>query len=172
MIKRVCKIFVLFMLCLSLTTCQKQYFYLNKVKANPKKGSFNLFIENKTPQLLSKHFEEEVKEACIKKLIKSGHTYTIKNPQYNFSISLAVDSVLSNGISYAAPINMGKSFSYHAKPYSRISKGIYIEVNVKKKESSYIFWETDYDLYYFAEPKRDLTRTKGVMRYLMDNFKE
>ncbi|MBU3661938.1 MAG: hypothetical protein FGM41_01910 [Bacteroidetes bacterium] len=172
MIQSVCKISVLLLLCVSFTSCQKQYFHLNKVKANPKKGSFNLFMENKTPQLLTKHFEEEVKEACIKKLIKNGHTYTTKNPQYLFFISLAIDSVLSNGISYAAPINMGKSFSYHAKPYSRTSKGIYIEVDVKKRESSYIFWETDYDLYYFAEPKRDLKRTKGVMRYLIDNFKE
>lgn len=172
MIKRVCKIFALLIVVLGFTTCQKQYFYFNKVKANPKKGSFNLFVENRTPQLLSKNFEEEIRDACIKKLIKNGHTYTTKNPQYNFNISIEVDSVLSSGITYSAPINVGKSFSYLGRPYSRISKGIYIEVNVKKWESSSIFWETYYDLYFFAEPKKDLRRTKGVMRYLMDNFKE
>ena len=154
-------------------SCGKQYYYLNKVRASPKKGSFDIFIENRSPLIITPTFEAEIKDAAIRKLIKLGHEYKPKQPTYRFSLVIYVDSVRSSGISYIGGSNMGRGIDIGiAKNYTITSKGIYLKLQASKVKTAKDFWEMDYDLYYFAQPKRDKRRTKGVVRYMVSTFKE
>jgi hypothetical protein len=153
--------------------CGKQYYYLNKVRASPKKGSFDIFIENKSPKIITSAFEAEIKDAAIRKLIKAGHEYKPKQPTYHFTLVIYVDSVRSSGTSYIGGSNMGRAIDLGiSKNYTLISKGIYLKLQASKVKTAKDFWEMDYDLYYFAQPKRDKRRTRGVVRYMVSTFKE
>jgi hypothetical protein len=160
------------LLLLLLSSCSQQYYYLNKVRANPKKGSFDISIENLSPAQISSSFEAEIKDAAIKKLIRAGHKYYPKNPQYQFTLSIKLDSVESSGVAYVGGMFVGRSFNTgNYVNYTRNSRGIYLETKAEYLKTKSKVWEMRYDLYYFAQPYRDLRRTRGVVRYMMGNFK-
>jgi hypothetical protein len=168
MSKKDCQAFVIILAAIFFSGCTKQYAYLNKVKANPKKGSFNLQVINESPQRLAKGAEKDIKDVCIKKLIRKGHPYTTKNPLYNFEIYIKVDTATTVHQSIIGPyIVRGGD-----RVYIRNTTAIYLHVNVLKKGNRFPYHEDFYDLYYFGEPKRDLKRTKGVAKYLMSKFEE
>ncbi len=155
-----------------ISSCSQQYFYLNKVRANPKKGAFDISIENLSPSHISSSFEAEIKDAAIKKLIRAGHKYYPKNPQYQFTLSIKLDSVESSGVAYVGGMFVGRSFNTgNYINYTRNSRGIYLQTKAEYLKTKSKIWEMNYDLYYFAEPHRDLRRTRGVVKYMMGNFK-
>jgi len=157
---------------LLLSSCKQQYFYLNKVRASSKKGPFTLQIINLTPNLINTEFEAQIKDAAIKKLIRQGHAYKPNNPQYKFVLTIKVDSVISSGIAYVGASNVGRAIpmgNYYQ--YTRNSRGVYLNVETQYLKTNKRIWEMDYDLYYFAQENRDRRRTKGVVRYMMGQFK-
>jgi len=153
-------------------SCGKQYFYLNKVRANPNKGTFNLQIDNYAPKQIYPAFEAEIKDAAIKKLIRLGHAYKPNNPQYVISLSVMVDSVESVGTAYVGGMFVGRSIATGAyRNYSVNSRGIYLKASAEFLRTKANVWKMEYDLYYFAQPYRDIRRTRGVVRYMMGKFK-
>jgi hypothetical protein len=154
------------------SACGQQYYYLNKVRASPKKGSFTIQIENKAPKYLSSNFEAEVKDAAIKKLIRQGHAYKPNNPQYIFTLSIKLDSVETTGIAYVGGMYVGRAIAIgNYKNYTLNSRGIYLKLATEYVKTKANIWEMEYDLYYFAQAQKDLRRTKGVVRYMMGQFK-
>lgn len=163
---------MVFILLLALATgCSKQYFYLNKVRANPKKSSFNLRVINLSPDKIDPNFEEKIKEAAIKKMIRKGHAYNNKNPRIELTLTVKIDSAVTSGIAFlSGPAGSGSSkygepYYYH---YTRSAKGVYLNLTAQNRATP--IWDMDYDLYYFDERRRDLRRTKGVVKYMVGCF--
>jgi hypothetical protein len=156
-----------------LSACGQQYYYLNKVRASPKKGTFTISIENKSPKQIDANFEAELKDAAIKKLIRQGHAYKPNAPQYIITLSLKVDSAQTEGVAYVGGMFFGRSINAGTyKNYTLKSKGIYLKANAEFIKTKMNVWEMDYDLYYFAQPHKDLRRTRGVVKYMMGQFKQ
>lgn len=144
--------------------CNARYSYLSKVKGIPKKGSIRVEITNKSGSLLDAQFENEVGEYIYNRLRKEGFHLTDKNPKYLLKVEMEVDSSLNHGIAFAGP---GPG-SY---AYSRMSKGIDLQMEARMLNSNSFVWEDRYNLYFFNEKKRDLKRCKGVIKYMLSGFK-
>ena len=136
-----------------------------KVDAIKKRGTITIQIENLSPELLNKNFELELEKYCIKRIEKEGYNYTNKNPKYLLALTMKVDSAFTRGVAYTGP-----GFGYNA--YSRMSKGIQLYMEAKYIPSSKVVWYDKYELYYFNDFNRDLSRTKGVIRYMLSGINE
>lgn len=144
-----------------LSSCSVRYRDFTKVNAAPKRGTYSLKVNNYSPQLLDYSFEKELTEHTHKRLYKQGYTLNEKQTQYFITIDIKVDSAISHGYAYAL------NTSY---PYSRLSKGIIINMEAYNTKLKRRAWETQYDLYYFGDYQRDIKRTKGVISYLIAGF--
>jgi hypothetical protein len=153
-------LFIVFLL----AGCDARYSYLSKVKGIPKKGSIKVEITNKSGSLLDAQFENDLGEYIYNRLKKEGFHVTEKNPKYLLKVEMEVDSSLNHGIAFAGP-----GPGYYA--YSRMSKGIDLQMETRQISSNFLVWEDRYNLYFFNDKKRDLKRCKGVVRYMLSGFK-
>lgn len=128
----------------------------------PKLGSVQISLVNLSPELLDPSFEQTVKTQCERGLRKLGYSLSDKQPNYNLIVSLKVDSSLSHG--FAFWVN-GSQY-----PYSRLSKGIMLNMEAYNNKQKRKSWENQYDLYYFGDYSRDLKRTRGVVSYMISSF--
>ncbi|OYU97552.1 MAG: hypothetical protein CFE21_04465 [Bacteroidetes bacterium B1(2017)] len=149
------------------SACNERYLYRNKVHAEKKRGTVTIKIINQAPQKLNAVFEEEVREYCIKRLGKEGYRYTTKNPQYEVVLEMSLDSSFNTGINYA---NKGTSTDYYI--YSVMSKTLTLNMEAKYINTNHIVWVDKYELYFFDTFKRDLNRTKGVLKYMLSGINE
>jgi len=150
---------------LTLSSCNKRYTNFSKVNAIQKRGTVTLQIENKSPEKISKNFEAELEKYCIKRLAKEGYNYTNKNPKYILVLSIKVDSSFNHGLAYTGP-----GINYYA--YSRMSKGIELYMEAKYMQTERVIWDDKYELYYFDDPNRDLSRTKGVIKFMLSGIND
>jgi len=157
--------FLTFIIILFLGACDKRYTSFSKVNAVQKRGTITLLIENNSPELLSKNFESEVQNYCIKRLAKEGYNYTNKNPKYVLVLTMKVDSSFNHGVAYTGP-----GFGYNA--YSRMSKGIQLYMEARYILTERVVWGDKFELYYFNNPDRDLSRTKGVIKYMLSGIND
>lgn len=149
------------------SACNERYLYRNKVHAEKKRGTVTVKIINRAPQKLNAIFEEEVREYCIKRLGKEGYRYTTKNPQYEVALEMSVDSSYNTGINYALK---GPSTDHYI--YSVMSKALTLNMEAKYINTDHIVWVDKYELYFFESFKRDLNRTKGVLKYMLSGINE
>jgi hypothetical protein len=83
-----------------------------------------------------------------------------------------VDSVESVGTAYIGGMFVGRSIATGTyRNYSINSRGIYLKASAEFLKTKTSVWEMEYDLYYFAQPYRDIRRTRGVVKYMMGKFK-
>jgi hypothetical protein len=150
---------------LLLNSCNKRYINFSKVNAIQKRGAVVLQIENISPEKISKNFEREIEKYCIKRLAKEGYNCTNKNPKYLLVLTIKVDSSFNHGLAYTGP-----GVNYYA--YSRMSKGIELYMEAKYMQTERVVWEDKYELYYFDDLNRDLSRTKGVIKYMLSGIND
>jgi len=132
-----------------------------------KRGTVSFRIENHSTNLLSADFEKEISTYAIKRLEKEGYHYTLKNPQYEVVLEMYLDSSLNHGMAY---YNIGKSqFNYN---YSRVSPCLNLRMEAHQLKTSHVVWADKYDLYYFYDFKRDLYRSKGVIKYMLSSLND
>jgi hypothetical protein len=145
--------------------CMERYAYRNKLSAPLKRGTVCFKIVNYSPQIINSVFEEELKEYCIKRLNKEGFNFTNKNPMFEVVLEVKVDSSINHGIAYAGP-------GPGTYPYSKLSKGIMLTMEAKYLKTDRAIWQDQYDLYFFNDFRRDLYRTKGVIKYMLSGINE
>lgn len=150
-----------FWLILCQFACQERYGYLSKVDAPLRRGTIEISVVNRSPELLSDAFQNEMERHCIRRLQKEGYRYTQQNPMYELKLEMRVDSSLNFGIAYAMPR------SYY---YSRRSTGLQLHLEIKHVKTGRWLWEDFYDLYFFGNESRDLNRAKGVVRYMISGM--
>ncbi len=132
-----------------------------------KRGTVSFRIENHSTNLLSADFEKEISAYAIKRLEKEGYHYTLKNPQYEVVLEMYLDSSLNHGMAY---YNIGKSqFNYN---YSRVSPCLNLRMEAHQLKTSHVVWADKYDLYYFYDFKRDLYRSRGVIKYMLSSLND
>lgn len=132
-----------------------------------KRGTVSFRIENHSTNLLSADFEKEISTYAIKRLEKEGYHYTLKNPQYEVVLEMYLDSSLNHGMAY---YNIGKSqFNYN---YSRVSPCLNLRMEAHQLKTSHVVWADKYDLYYFYDFKRDLYRSRGVIKYMLSSLND
>ncbi len=132
-----------------------------------KRGTVCFKLVNLSPSALNPNFELEITNYAIKRLEKEGYHYTIKNPQYEVILEMLLDSSLNHGLAY---YNIGKSqFNYN---YSRVSPCLNLRMEAHHIKTSHLVWEDKYDLYYFYDFRRDLFRSKGVIKYMLSSIND
>lgn len=158
-------LFVLILGMIVWQSCGQKYFHLKKLSVPLKRGIVALDVKSLNPEILNKSFEIEVKDYAAKRLRHEGYKCQEKNAQYFLQVEMKVDSSINSGIAYGGP-GIG-SYSYLKK-----SRAILIYMELRSKSTDRVIWTGDFDLYFFEDPKRDLKRTKGVVKYLISTINE
>lgn len=153
------------LLLMLICSCEQRFSYLSKVRAARKRGVVRLELQNRSPQYLPISFEEEVKNYMHKRLEAEGYKCSETNAQYLLEVEMGVDSSLNRGFAFAGPGPGGYA-------YSRRSLGIMLNLQLKPIKSEAPVWTNAYDLYFFNDYKRDLHRTKGVIKYLLSSLNQ
>ncbi len=147
------------------TSCGQRYGYLSKVTAPAKRGIVAVEVVNWNKEILDAGFENSVKEHMAKRLRHEGYKCSQKNAQYDLVLEMRIDSSLNTGVTYGGP-------GVGAYLYSKKSKAILFEMVLKSRKTGLVVWKNDYDLYFFGDLKRDLKRTKGVLKFLIGGIKQ
>lgn len=153
------------LLLMLLGSCQQRYWYRVKLNLGQTKvkGSFAVEVENQSPGNLSPAFEKAMTETCSKSLSKKGLTpVKTGTPDYTFKLVVRVDSFNTSGIAY----RMEKEARVDPYAYQRSNvKAIMLNYKMYKSKTMEKLWESENDLYYFANENRDRRRTKGMVKY-------
>ena len=152
-------------LLLIFSACGQRYGYLSKIAAQTKRGIVAVEVVNWNKEILDYTFETSVKEHIAKRLRHEGYKCSQKNAQYDLVLEMKIDSSINTGFTYGGP-GVGTYL------YSRKSKAILFDLVLKSRKNGLIVWRSDYDLYFFGDAKRDLKRTKGVIKFLVGGIKQ
>jgi hypothetical protein len=149
------------MLILFFTSCSRQYWYRIKFpfSANRELKTVKLEIVNHSPDLLSRNYEKEIKEYCLKRLAKQGllEAKTDKY-DYEFMLTIDVDSFESGQRLWLGPFGDGMPNQTHIMQLS-------INYDLFFYRSKIIRWSSKSAIYFFANEKRDIRRSKSVVAY-------
>lgn len=162
---------ILFMLSiLVLSSCQKRYWYRSFVWGSGKNlVPANIVLNNGSTQLLNKAFEDEILSACKKQLLKKGYKITTKKAAFTFELNIKVDKFTVSGLAY-----YGGQKVYLYPYYDKDVKAILLDCYLfeSKKDLRWKVWENSNDLYFFGKQKRDMRRTKSMVKYLIRSAKQ
>jgi hypothetical protein len=148
-----------------LSSCNERYFHLSKVKAMPKRGTFNIVYNNHSPSLISNEFEKRVRKTSIKNLEKQGFRYTEKQPNLTFSISLKVDTAQNISRVFHGPSPL-------AGYYDGYKKFITILVQIDNNKISKMVYERDFTGYFYNNFRPDIHRTVSFTNFLLNDIPE
>lgn len=146
--------------------CTKRYWYRTKIDVpRSNKYSVKINIVNDSPELLTKQFCDEMHKAATKALKKNGYYETgVKVPKFNYTLVLRVDS-FNQSIKHFDNQNIPHSLLLGNYNY-RYGVGAITFVS-KLDDTKYgPKWEKYYDIYFFGE-KRDISRSAGVVKFLI-----
>lgn len=154
---------------LSLSSCQRRYWYRSFVWSNSKNDlPVNISITNESPGTISPEFEKAILATCEKQLLKKGYKVSTKKTLYKFNIKLKVESYTVSGLAH-----YGGERTSLIPYYNKDVQAILFECSLfeNKKDLKWKVWENNNDLYFFDREKRDLRRSKGMVRYLIRSAK-
>ncbi len=154
------------MLLLLIGGCTKRYWYRTKIDVpQSNKYSVKINIVNESPEFLNVEFNNAMHKAAAKALKKRGYYETgIKTPKFIYTLVLRVDS-FNRAIKHFDNQNIPHSLLLGNYNY-RYGVGA-ITFQSKLDDIKYgPKWEKYYDIYYFGE-KRDISRSKGVVKFLI-----
>jgi len=155
---------------LLLSSCQKRYWYRSFVLGSSKNLiPINLSIQNESQALLTKTFENEMLAACEKQLFKKGYKVILKNTTFQFKLIVKVEKFRVNGLAH-----YGGERTMLYPYFDKEVKAILFEcvLTQSKKDLNWTVWENTNDLYFFGKQKRDMRRSKGMVKYLIRSAKQ
>lgn len=162
-------LFIAIFALLSLSSCQKRYWYRSFVWSNSKNDlPVNISIVNESPMAISPEFEKAILATCEKQLLKKGYKVITKKAPYQFKIVLKVESYTVSGFAH-----YGGERTSLIPYYNKDVQAILFDCSLVqiKKDLNWKVWENNNDLYFFDREKRDLRRSKGMVRYLIRSAK-
>ncbi len=155
---------------LLLSSCQKRYWYRSFVFGSSKNlVPVNVVIQNESPTLLTETFEKEILAACEKQLLKKGYKATAKKAIFQFTLVIKVEKFKVNGLAH-----YGGERTMLYPYFDKEVKAILFECTLtqSKKDLTWQVWENSNDLYFFGKQKRDMRRSKGMVKYLIRSAKQ
>jgi hypothetical protein len=161
---------IFMLLILVFSSCQKRYWYRSFVWGSSKNLTpVNIVLNNSSTQLLNKTFEDEILAACKKQLQKKGFKITPKKAALTFELNIKVDKFTVSGLAY-----YGGQKIYLYPYYDKDVKAILLDCYLfeTKKDLRWKVWENSNDLYFFGKQKRDMRRTKSMVKYLIRSAKQ
>lgn len=164
------KLYLLSIVLLLLSSCQKRYWYRSFVFGSGKNlVPVNLIIQNESPTLLTETFEKEMRTACEKQLLKKGYKVVPKKAIFQFKLVIKVEKFRVNGLAH-----YGGERTMLYPYFDKEVKAILFEcvLSQSKKDLSWTVWENTNDLYFFGKQKRDMRRSRGMVKYLIRSAKE
>lgn len=149
------------MMIVLLSSCNRQYWYRIKFPfANSRELKTVKFeIVNHSPVLLSSNYEQEMKSYCLKRLAKQGllEARTDKY-DYDFVLTIDVDSFESGQRVWLGPFGDGIPNQTHIMQLS-------INYDLFFRRSRVSRWSSKSAIYFFANEKRDIRRSKSMAAY-------
>lgn len=155
---------------LLLSSCQKRYWYRSFVFGSSKNlVPVNIVIQNESPTLLTETFEKEILAACEKQLLKKGYKATTKKAIFQFILVIKVEKFKVNGLAH-----YGGERTILYPYFDKEVKAILFEcvLTQSKKDLTWKVWENSNDLYFFGKQKRDMRRSRGMVKYLIRSAKQ
>lgn len=157
---------LLILFALLAVSCQQRYWYRAVVWSHSKPNyPIKIKIINESPFFVSKRFEEQIQKACEQQLAKLGYIVTKKNPKYEFSLVVKVDSFYVRGIGHVGDFYRN-SYAYSGKVLSIMFECFLLDQKNRGK-----VWSNENELYFFNMENRDLRRSKGLVRYMIRSAK-
>ena len=163
--------------CLLNISCNKRYWDWKKVRAGRYQGkTIKMMIENRSPDFLSAHFANSIKEICSRSLTKLGFLVVEKeHADYFFSVAIKVDTytinatmrtteyydrsrtlVLLDNVIPAGPSHNVKELSFRYD--------LYLYPTMK------LFWYDKSEFYFFGSEWRDIRRGRSMARYSLKDI--
>ncbi|MFA9212685.1 MAG: hypothetical protein ACEQSR_02425 [Candidatus Methylacidiphilales bacterium] len=164
------RLYLLSIVLLLLSSCQKRYWYRSFVFGSSKNlVPVNLIIQNESPTLLTETFEKEMRAACEKQLLKKGYKVVPKKATFQFKLVIKVDKFTVNGLAH-----YGGERTMLYPYFDKEVKAILFEciLTQSKKDLNWTVWENTNDLYFFGKQKRDMRRSRGMVKYLIRSAKQ
>ncbi len=149
------------LLSLMLGSCNKLYWYRTKVPFGSSKSlkKIHLSIVNQSPLVLSGGFEKDVRAYCLKRLAKQGFIEAKAGKyDYDFVLTMDIDSFEASQAVWLGPLGDGIPLQTHIMQLS-----FYYDLLLPG--TRYARWNSKSAIYFFANEKRDLRRSKSVIKY-------
>jgi hypothetical protein len=146
--------------------CSKRYWFRTKIDLpRSNKYSVKINIVNLSPDQLSKEFVEGMHTAASKALAKKGYyEVPIKSPVYTYTLVVKIDSFNRTRRYYDN--KKSGSILTGEYPYKYGIAAIVFHSKLAHNGQFGVKWEKRYDIYYLDE-KRDISRSKGVVKFLI-----
>ena len=154
---------------LFLSSCHRRYWYRSFVWSNSKNDiPVNISIINESPKAISPDFQKAILATCQKQLLKKGYKVTDKKVSFQFNLTLKVESYSVSGLAH-----IGGERTSLIPYFNKDVQALLLECNLiqAKKDLKWKVWENQNDLYFFNMQKRDLRRSKSMVRYLIRSAK-
>lgn len=162
-------LFISLLLIVFFSSCHRRYWYRSFVWTSSKNTvPVNISLINDSPKAISTEFQKEILATCQKQLLKKGFKVIDKKAPYQFNIKLKVESYSVSGLAH-----IGGERTSLIPYYNKDVQAILFECNLfqTKKDLNFKVWENNNDLYFFDVKKRDLRRSKSMVRYLIRSAK-
>ncbi|MCF8429661.1 MAG: hypothetical protein K9G64_05965 [Bacteroidia bacterium] len=152
-----------------ISSCHRRYWYRSFVWSNSKNDiPVNISITNESPKAISTEFQKIILATCEKQLLKKGYKVTDKKVAFQFNLNLKVESYSVSGLAH-----IGGEKTSLIPYFNKDVQALLFECNLtqNKKDLKWKVWENQNDLYFFSIQKRDLRRSKSMVRYLIRSAK-
>lgn len=154
---------------IAISGCHRRYWYREMVWSKAQNNvPVNINIVNQNPLALSKDYEKKILQTCEKQLLKKGYIATNKKAQFQYNLVLKVELYTVSGLAH-----YGGERTFLYPYYNKDVKAILFESTMlqNKKDLQWKVWENSNDLYFFNIPKRDMRRSKSMVKYLIRSAK-
>lgn len=157
--------------------CGKLYWHRNKVAANPRKQKLSvaLVVENNTPAIFEKDFNDRLEAICKNELERMGYL-TVYKTTPNLLAILRID--LDSFILPMDTTNKQLPRTVYYYTTSMLNgqrlhgvKAIMFDYQIIFSKDSAIKWKEQNDIYYFDDVKRNTNRALGMVKYTFRNGK-
>lgn len=151
------------------SSCHRRYWYRSFVFSSSKNPvPVNISLLNESPKAILPDFQKSILATCEKQLLKKGYKVTDKKASFQFNIKLKVESYSVSGLAH-----IGGEKTSLIPYYNKDVQAILFECNLfqNKKDLKWKVWENNNDLYFFDKQKRDLRRSKSMVKYLIRSAK-
>ena len=151
------------------SSCHRRYWYRSFVWSNSKNDVLvNISIVNESPKAITPDFQKAILATCQKQLLKKGYKVTEKKVPFQFNLKLKVESYSVSGLAH-----IGGEKTSLIPYFNKDVQALLLACNLiqTKKDLRWKVWENQNDLYFFSIQKRDLRRSKSMVRYLIRSAK-
>lgn len=162
----------LFVLLVFFSACSRRYGYLRKSGNGKARGIITVAVINDSKGMLTDDYVKSLEECAIKKLTREGFKVSSKKTQFHLTVHVKVDSSFNTGVAFTGgpyPMSSRGSMPGYYQ-YSRRSRGIIFNLDLEALNTHYKLWEKNYDLYFFDDYRRDLRRSKSVLKFLISDM--